>query len=498
MQDPGSDFDKALQCSIFQELQRCVQASGEPCEGSIMHTWNSFAPVPEMKSKQRNLFHLAQQAGEGAKILEVGFNAGHSVCLMMLANPTSKVVAFDLCEHHYTKPCAEALKRFFGPHRLELVEGSSANTLPSFHRQQPDVHFDLFHVDGGHQYQQALADLKNCRAMARQPPAVSTVVMDDTDLVGVGAAWEDFLAAGGALPLEAPYPLGHYKHGIGEVIPFPAMQATCSSCGGCAVYACGSCGEVRYCGETCGRAHWRRHRQVCRARVKPPPDLAPLQEVIPSDLLRSRTDGVLVAAQDLPVGRLLFEEPPLAWQAAPPMRRHFCARCGTSASARSLRCGCGQATFCESCGVKCKMCPELSITRGHVGAFTLVALEVLRDWENHQLPRHALSAATAEAQDEARRVTAAVQKVAHFCSAVRWSDQRAEELVGSIISGRVQHASAAAVGVGYYPKLARLRAKNSSHQANVELQFRPSKEHAFALQVLVLSSISEGEVIHVT
>ena len=24
-----------------------------------------------------------------------------------LANPTSKVVAFDLCEHHYTKPCVE-------------------------------------------------------------------------------------------------------------------------------------------------------------------------------------------------------------------------------------------------------------------------------------------------------------------------------------------------------------------------------------------------------
>eukprot|EP00435_Cladocopium_sp_Y103_P049797 s1270_g15.t1 len=158
----GSDFEQALQCSIFEELQTCVQASGEPCEGSIMHTWNSFAPVPEMKSKQRNLFHLAQQAGEGAKILEVGFNAGHSVCLMMLANPTSKVITFDLCEHHYTKPCVEALKRFFGPHRLELVEGSSADTLPRFHRQQPDVQFDLFHVDGGHQYQQALADLKNC------------------------------------------------------------------------------------------------------------------------------------------------------------------------------------------------------------------------------------------------------------------------------------------------------------------------------------------------
>eukprot|EP00434_Breviolum_minutum_P041951 symbB.v1.2.037323.t1/scaffold5481.1/size26677/2 len=43
--------------------------------------------------------------------------------------------------------------------------------------------------------------------------------MDDTDLVGVNAAWEDFLAAGGAVPRVPPYALQRYKHGIGEVIP---------------------------------------------------------------------------------------------------------------------------------------------------------------------------------------------------------------------------------------------------------------------------------------
>ena len=490
------DFDKALCCRVFTELQRCVQASGEPCEGSIMHTWNSFAPVPEMEAKQRNLFHLAQHAGKNAKILEIGFNAGHSVCLMLLANVTSKVVAFDLCEHRYAKPCVEVLRRFFGAHRLELVVGSSADTLPSYGKKNPDAQFDLLHVDGGHQYQQALRDLQNCRAIAG---VTSIVVMDDTDLVGVNAAWEDFLAAGGAVPRVPPYALQRYKHGIGEVIPLK-VKDKCCSCGALAAdFACGGCGQVRYCGEECARAHWRRHRDICTSRVKPSPKIPPLNEVLPSHLLRSCVDGVLLAAQDLSPGQSLFEERPLSWQAAPAMRSHFCAKCGTGAAFGYTECSsCGQARFCSSCTIDCKMCPELTITKGHVGAFTLVALEVLRDWEQRQLPADALSTATVEAKQEAQQGVAAVQKVAHFCSAVRWDDWRAEEIVASIITGRVQHGSAGKmVGVGYYPKLARLRAKNSSSsQVNVGAQTRPSSKHYFALEVVVLSAIQEGEAIH--
>lgn len=47
--------------------------------------------------------------------------------------------------------------------------------------------------------------------------STSVIVMDDIDLVGVHAAWDDFLAEGGAVPREAPCALGRYKHGIGQV-----------------------------------------------------------------------------------------------------------------------------------------------------------------------------------------------------------------------------------------------------------------------------------------
>lgn len=66
--------------------------------------------------------------GGSAELAQVGFNAGHSACLLLLANPRARLVAFDLCEHGYARPCAEALRRAFGVHRVELVAGPSGET----------------------------------------------------------------------------------------------------------------------------------------------------------------------------------------------------------------------------------------------------------------------------------------------------------------------------------------------------------------------------------
>lgn len=36
-------------------------------------------------------------------VIEIGFNAGHSSLLMLAAHPKLQIVAFDLCEHSYTR-----------------------------------------------------------------------------------------------------------------------------------------------------------------------------------------------------------------------------------------------------------------------------------------------------------------------------------------------------------------------------------------------------------
>ncbi|OLP96995.1 Major facilitator superfamily domain-containing protein 6 [Symbiodinium microadriaticum] len=224
--------------------------------------------------------------------------------------------------------------------------------------------------------------------------------------------------------------------------------------------------QVRYCDDKCGRIHWSLHRTVCSSRARPPPALAQPSEVLPSSLLSNRSDGVLLAAKSLSVGDVLCSEPPLTWQPVPAMRASLCARCG--ATQALLRCAvCQQVSYCARCrstsSSPCAMCPELSITQGHVGAFTLVGLEILRDWEEGRLQPGDLLKPSEVAMQQARGCSVSVQKVAHFCSAVRWSDERAEEILAAVIAGRIEHTAAGKpVGVGYYPSFARLRAGATS------------------------------------
>ncbi|CAE8615920.1 unnamed protein product [Polarella glacialis] len=520
-------FDAALAagCGAFAALRRCVETSGEPCEGNIMHTWNSWAQEPTMEAKQRNLFALARslsvEEGRAPLILEVGFNAGHSVCLMLLANPNARVVAFDLCEHSYTKPCAEALQSFFGKQRLELWAGPSAETLSAFRRQRPGAVFDLFHVDGGHRFQDAAADLAGCWRLGRLPPEPrSWLVLDDVDITGVRAAWDDFAALGRILERRSPHALlGRYRHAIGELVADEDDQAgrscrTCGACGGLgAAFACGGCRQVRYCSEACGRGHWRQHRSVCEARRRQPPAISPLEEISPcASLLSSGPGGSLAAAQDLSRGQVLFLEPPLSWQPAGEARAKLCAHCGMASESGLQRCGeCGQVGFCSACtGQTCHLCPELSITQGHVAPFTLVALDVLRRWEQGELPADALPRPVASAQSsstqpwkqEVTSLAERVQKVAHFCSAVRWSEQRAEEVLEAVLCGQVDlTARGQNLGVGYYSKFARLKCApraspgpggSGSEEGNVSVEICPSPAHTFSLKAVLRKDVPRG------
>jgi len=94
---------------------------------------------------------------------------------------------------------------------------------------------------------------------------------------------------------------------------------------------------------------------------------------------------------------------------------------------------------------------------------TLVALDVLRSWEQGELPKTALSRTDEPSAQVASNFVAHVQKVAHWCSVVRWTDKRAAEILASVNCGKVEHASGGErISVGYYPKYARLAVSRAS------------------------------------
>jgi len=62
------------------------------------------------------------------------------------------------------------------PNRHTLVFGDSKESLPRFVKNHCDIKFDIIFIDGGHDYETALADLLNCKNLANSE---TILIMDD-------------------------------------------------------------------------------------------------------------------------------------------------------------------------------------------------------------------------------------------------------------------------------------------------------------------------------
>lgn len=119
----------------------------EQFEGSCLYLHRYInIRIHKLTNKQRNLYTIAQLANQ---VLEIGFNAGHSCLLFLLANPNSKITLLDICEHNYVIPCFQYLNQQF-PNRLNLIIGDSLVTYPQLLKEHPEIRYDLVHMDGGH------------------------------------------------------------------------------------------------------------------------------------------------------------------------------------------------------------------------------------------------------------------------------------------------------------------------------------------------------------
>ena len=146
----------------FDALLQLVKCSVDEkdFEGNYVYDHQSFQASSEKINKQVNLFSLG--AIETNKdILEIGFNAGHSALLFLLAHPTSKIHCFDTCAHSYTKRCFNYLSSNF-PGRLVLIQGKSTEQLSGYKAAHPDLVCDIVHIDGDHELSNANGDFFHC------------------------------------------------------------------------------------------------------------------------------------------------------------------------------------------------------------------------------------------------------------------------------------------------------------------------------------------------
>lgn len=161
-------------------LEEVIKGTGVPLEGNSFYYHNSLTRFEQLLTKQINLFWAGSQAKK--KMLEIGFNAGHSSLLFLAANSgATELTLFDLGGHAYVRPCVEYIRNQFPSVNMTYIEGDSTRTLPAFVAENKDKKgtYDLVHVDGGHDRDVVLSDVSS--AIDLVAPG-GLMILDDTNI----------------------------------------------------------------------------------------------------------------------------------------------------------------------------------------------------------------------------------------------------------------------------------------------------------------------------
>ena len=113
--------------------------------------WSDL-PVPKegnigkYQGYQNYLYELVSEL-KPSRILEVGFNAGHSCCCFFNAYPETKITTFDICIHGTEEPGVKALQD--NGFDITLIKGDSTQSIPKFFEKY-DFKYEFMFIDGGH------------------------------------------------------------------------------------------------------------------------------------------------------------------------------------------------------------------------------------------------------------------------------------------------------------------------------------------------------------
>jgi predicted O-methyltransferase YrrM len=151
------------------KIQSIIKSFDGYPEGNLFMHDKSYLYDSRLLTKQVNMYRIGCNANN---IVEIGFNAGHSALVFLIANPNSKLVIFDVGWHPYTRPCFEYLDSVF-PGRMTFIEGDSLETMSNF---STDVVFDVAHIDGAHDHTHFISDLIHVSKITN---SASIVILDD-------------------------------------------------------------------------------------------------------------------------------------------------------------------------------------------------------------------------------------------------------------------------------------------------------------------------------
>lgn len=157
---------KEVTLKHFDNIKTILEAVGERVEGNLIC---DVSPSNLVIERNAHKIHNIQKLSIGKeRICEIGFNAGHSLLLMIENNPTADYVIFDLCNHRYTIPCVTYIAEQYPNTKIEFIAGDSSISMPNYIKENPNLKFDFIHIDGGHNLENVINDYNNSYSLIKE------------------------------------------------------------------------------------------------------------------------------------------------------------------------------------------------------------------------------------------------------------------------------------------------------------------------------------------
>jgi len=164
------DFDAVS--SIFWEIHEATGRRFHNGCGSYLFDGGTYRYDPSMAAKQQLLARVASEVGS---VLEIGTYLGHSLLIMLAANPRLRATTIDV-EATFSAPAVEVIKKHFPKALVNFVHGDSLASVPKL----IDT-YDLFHIDGTHEPAQVQREWQ--AVLRRRSSNFVRVVFDDVDTI---------------------------------------------------------------------------------------------------------------------------------------------------------------------------------------------------------------------------------------------------------------------------------------------------------------------------
>ena len=137
---------------VFLDIYKnCNYQFAKGC-GSYLFDGLSYEYCEKMYEKQKLLYNTAKKCDS---FLEIGVYMGHSIFIVLLANPDIDITCIDISDR-FAAPALEVISKKFNK-EIDFIVNNSLVALPLL-----DKKFDMFHIDAIHTSQYLEAEFSHC------------------------------------------------------------------------------------------------------------------------------------------------------------------------------------------------------------------------------------------------------------------------------------------------------------------------------------------------